>query len=196
MFRCKQSGCERTDRGSHGWCVLHYHRYYHGRKMDAKPILRGAPSMTRFMSHVEKSESGCWLWTANKIHSGYGMFKVGGKSRLAHKWIYEQLHGPVKAPLQLDHTCAVKHCVNPKHLEKVTAKENIRRFCERTGKKRKTYIPHPLPLKTHCPKGHPYSGDNLRMLSPTHKQCVTCHREATRKYYWRTKHGRAAPNTR
>lgn len=196
MFKCKQPGCERTDRGSRGWCMFHYHRWYYGRPIDAKPILRGAPAIERFMSHVEKKESGCWIWTSSKMGGGYGSFKFKGKGRLAHKWLYEHRHGKVKEPLQLDHLCNNKACVNPEHLEAVTGKENVRRHYQRNGIVRKQYVPHPLPLKTHCPKGHPYSGDNLRMLSPTHRQCITCHREATRKYYWRTKHGRAAPSTR
>lgn len=31
-------------------------------------------------------------------------------------------------------------------------------------------------LKTHCPQGHPYSGDNLKLDPDGHRQCRTCRR--------------------
>jgi len=30
------------------------------------------------------------------------------------------------------------------------------------------------PLKTHCPYGHPYSGENLRINKKGQKECRTC----------------------
>lgn len=44
----------------------------------------------------------------------------------------------------------------------------------------------PLPLdshesrKTHCPKGHEYSGDNLHITSQGHRRCIACVRERNR----------------
>lgn len=35
--------------------------------------------------------------------------------------------------------------------------------------------------KTHCPQGHPYSGENLRSYNGT-RYCLACKREATRRY--------------
>ena len=47
---------------------------------------------------------------------------------LAHRLYYErQHHGPIPPDRQLDHLCRVPACVNPDHLEPVTAAENIRR---------------------------------------------------------------------
>lgn len=37
--------------------------------------------------------------------------------------------------------------------------------------------------KTHCPQGHPYSGDNL-VLHPINggRECLVCRRERKRRY--------------
>lgn len=45
----------------------------------------------------------------------------------AHKWLYEQLIGPVPKGLELDHKCRNKLCCNPDHLELVTHRENTAR---------------------------------------------------------------------
>lgn len=47
--------------------------------------------------------------------------------RRAHRVVYESLVGPIPAGLELDHTCRVRRCVNPDHLEPVTHAENQRR---------------------------------------------------------------------
>lgn len=46
-------------------------------------------------------------------------------------------------------------------------------------------------LKTHCPSGHPYSGDNLivRPNRPHHRECLACRRERARARYWARKRG-------
>ena len=54
----------------------------------------------------------------------------------------------------LDHTCRVRHCVNPHHLQDVTIRENVLRSEGVAAINAK---------KTHCPKGHEYSGGNLRV---------------------------------
>lgn len=37
--------------------------------------------------------------------------------------------------------------------------------------------------KTHCPKLHPYKGDNLMILSNGRRRCRTCNNEQSRAYY-------------
>jgi HNH endonuclease len=46
---------------------------------------------------------------------------------MAHRAYYQERHGPIPDGYQLDHLCRVRACVNPDHLEVVTARENIRR---------------------------------------------------------------------
>lgn len=38
-------------------------------------------------------------------------------------------------------------------------------------------------IKTHCPQGHPYSGDNLRLKKSGGRECRTCQRSQKLKYY-------------
>lgn len=80
----------------------------------------------RFWAKVDKSES-CWLWTASKNSLGYGLIGEGAPSRallLAHRVSYSMAKGPIPAGLVIDHTCHIRHCVNPSHLRAVTQKQN------------------------------------------------------------------------
>src|SRR5690348_3625220 len=79
----------------------------------------------RFWKYVEKTDS-CWIWTGSLNTSGYGILRIG-KTTSVHRFAYELLVGPIGEGLQLDHVCCVRHCVNPAHLEPVTAAENMRR---------------------------------------------------------------------
>lgn len=169
-----------------GLCAKHYYRW----KANGDPTVTrrpfwGATEDQRFWSKVEKigptsvtrPELGrCWIWTAAKVSKGYGNFTLAdGSSEGAHRWAYKALVGPIPEGLTLDHLCRVRSCVNPAHLEPCPAVENYQRGD--TGG-----LHHRL--KTHCPKGHPYSGDNLygymRDGSPR-RGCKTCRYEATRK---------------
>lgn len=81
----------------------------------------------RFWCKVKKT-SECWEWTGYKNSKGYGMFRLGTEHKfkhcVSHRYSYELLASKIPKGLQLDHLCRVRHCVNPKHLEPVTAREN------------------------------------------------------------------------
>lgn len=69
----------------------------------------------------------------------------------AHRWIYEQVYGPVPTELQIDHLCFVRECVNPAHLEAVTPQvNNDRRRDVRGG----------FSDVTHCIHGHVFDDAN------------------------------------
>jgi hypothetical protein len=85
------------------------------------------PPAERFEGWVSpEPNSGCWLWTSALTRDGYGQFMTD-HSVLAHRWSYEHYVGPIPAGLQLDHLCRVRSCVNPRHLEPVTNRENCYR---------------------------------------------------------------------
>lgn len=80
-------------------------------------------------------EGGCWRWTWSKQTNGYGQWRLNGPLVLAHHIAYVLHKGPIPDGLQLDHKCEQRDCVNPDHLEAVTAQENIRRIrMRREGK--------------------------------------------------------------
>jgi hypothetical protein len=77
----------------------------------------------------------------------------------------------------LDHLCRVRHCSQPTHLEETGQAENVRRGDTGLHNRR----------KTHCPAGHPYSGDNLRININGRRICAECRREADRRRYRRNR---------
>lgn len=169
---CTIENCERPEK-ARGWCQIHYTRWRkHG---DAHHVERiYGDDETRFWMKVDKSGS-CWMWTRALNHDGYGWFGVGRTAVLAHRWAYEHLVGPIPNGLELDHLCRVRSCVNPSHLEAVVHRENVIR-----GEAGQHFG-----NRTHCPQGHPYSGDNLYVDYQGHRLCRVCrkaqrHRSRTR----------------
>ena len=70
----------------------------------------------------------CWLWTAACNNMGYGVFRVDGKLRLAHRVAWGLQNGGLSAidGLELDHRLECpKSCVNPAHLRVTTHKQNL-----------------------------------------------------------------------
>lgn len=123
--RCSIEGCEKLINNSRVWCQMHYSRWLrHGDPTVALKKRGGIAE--RIWSKVRKTE-GCWEWTASKNPGGYGHFTVNGKTRNAHRAVYELLVGLVPFGLTLDHLCRNRACVNPDHLEPVTQLINTRR---------------------------------------------------------------------
>lgn len=78
--------------------------------------------------YIVDLESGCWIWQREQTSDGYGRKRLaGGGRKAAHRWHYEQEHGPIPDGMQLDHLCRNRACCNPDHLEAVSARENCRR---------------------------------------------------------------------
>ncbi|GGS27877.1 HNH endonuclease [Streptomyces parvus] len=133
--------------------------------------------MRRFWSKVMVDASGCLLWTAGQIGNGYGQFYFQGRSVLAHRFAFTVLVGAIPEGLQLDHLCRVRSCVNPNHLEPVTARENVLRG-ETT--------PAANLAKAACPAGHVYDATNTRIRANGSRECRTC--DAAREQKRREEH--------
>ena len=101
---------------------------------------------------------------------GHGRREQAARHRLA----YEDAFGPIPEGLTIDHTCKVKRCVNPDHLEAVTQAENVRR----------TRRPD------RCPQDHEYTPENTH-IDKRHggRSCVECRNERARAYKARRREG-------
>lgn len=77
----------------------------------------------RFYSRVDASGE-CHQWIRGKDTGGYGLFRVDGRNRPAHRIAYELAYGPFDPALHVDHICHNHACVNPKHLRLATRSQN------------------------------------------------------------------------
>lgn len=166
---CKVEGCNRWP--SSNWlCDTHTRRLrVHGTTDSPKN-----PAW-RFWRKVNKTES-CWLWAGAHNLNGYGTFGVDHVHRLAHRYAYELLVGPIPEGKSLDHLCRVRNCVNPAHLEPVTHEENMAR----------------RPKSTHCVNGHEWTSETTWLDKAGHRHCLPCRKEYARAAYQRKKAARDA----
>src|SRR5688572_21764976 len=81
-----------------------------------------------------------------------GYVRLGPGVGSAHRLMYVALRGPIPDGLELDHLCRNHACVNPWHMEPVTGRVN---------KLRGTSPSAVHAAKTHCPKGHAYTPENV-----------------------------------
>jgi hypothetical protein len=122
----------------------------------------------RFEQYTIRTD-GCWHWLGS-LRRGYGRMRVSGKTFAAHRVSYEHFVGSIPGDLTLDHLCRNTSCVNPAHLEPVTARENTLRGVSPVAVNAKI---------TECRFGHPLS------LSPSGaRKCYECSRTRSRKYYY------------
>lgn len=175
MRICTVSGCGEKHYAL-GWCKRHYRQ--------ARAVRKPRPTAAeRFASKWAAGLGGCHLWTASTSGDGrYGSFGVGRRLVRAHRWVWEQEHGPVPSGMDLDHLCRKTLCVNPAHLELVTHRENVLRGQSFAAVNA---------AKTHCKRGHPLTAENVRLIKGGGRQCVACarsdegraqRREATRRW--------------
>lgn len=129
----------------------------------------------RFWSKVDKSGD-CWVWTAYVQDSGYGWFRLQGRSVRAHRVSYELANGPIPEGLYVLHSCDNKLCVKPEHLRVGTHAENVREAVERG-------LNHNA-SKTHCVHGHEYTpGNTYRWRGSNKRGCRTCRIERSREWH-------------
>ncbi len=123
----------------------------------------------------------CWRWTGFLSAQGYAQLTVAKRVLRLHRVAYELWIGAIPDGMEIDHTCRIRDCFNPDHLEVVTHRENIRRS---SWKPYLVSIPPRFEL-THCAHGHEYSPENTRVAQSKKgpfKVCRTCHRAKEREY--------------
>jgi hypothetical protein len=132
----------------------------------------------RFMAKVfPVTESGCWIWEAACLKSGYGIFRLPHRTMLAHRFSYELANGPILDSQKVLHRCDVPSCVNPNHLFVGTNADNMRDMID---KDRQPWS------KTHCPNGHERTEANFNSFG----LCRVCDRNRHAKRYADRKGGK------
>lgn len=116
-------------------CTMHADRLMRNGDPEKVYVIHGDDDR-RFESYVDRNGpipvdrpdlGPCWLCASGVNWAGYAQFIASGSRVAAHRWSYERFVGPIPDGLQIDHLCFVRNCVNPSHLEPVTAAENTRR---------------------------------------------------------------------
>jgi hypothetical protein len=129
---------------------------------------RDVPLSERFWAKVEKTNN-CWMWKGAIFkRTGYGQANKNGKSIAAHRLAYELTYGitlPDGHIVEIDHLCRNRLCVNPKHLELVSHRENTLRGIGLTAKYAKA---------THCSRGHIYNEINTYHRPDGGRDCKLC----------------------
>ena len=170
---CTVKDCERVTRtASSPYCEKHYSRWKrHG---DPMVVLKDhTPARQRWKTNYAIDErTGCWNWLG-PFSRAYGFVQDGAHKRYqAHRFVYEQVIGPIPADLELDHKCRNTHCVNPKHLEPTTHRINVQRGDAGIRNAEKTV----------CDHGHEFTPENTIIRKDTgYRQCRACLRRTTRE---------------
>jgi hypothetical protein len=168
-----------------GKCSMHWARVQrHGSPFAVKNNSGGTP-LERFMRTTERRDDGCLAYTGTPRSDGYGAFwtKETG-TVLAHKWLWEQINGPVPEGMTLDHEChneaaargecrggnACPHraCTDLSHLAVKSPGDNVKASANWHGH------------ATHCPQGHPYDEVNTYRATGGGRACRECHRTKER----------------
>lgn len=158
-----------------GLCKAHHHRKARGTldRVDPSP-------QERFESTVTVRPDGCWAWgTVDRY--GYGYIRIDGQRISAHRYSYNLYVGPIEPDLTLDHACHTasrdtcpggtecthRRCVNPAHLEPMSASENV-------------LVGNAPPAinarKVACIHGHPFDSANTLISAKGYRRCLACRR--------------------
>ncbi len=127
----------------------------------------------RFWMRVSIDRLGCWIWGGYIYANGYGKVSISTRGLAAHRVAYAICNGRDPFPLQVDHLCRKRSCVNPDHLEAVDNRTNVLRGIGVTAQNAK---------KTHCIRGHEYTEANTyRYRSRPGRECLECMRARKEK---------------
>lgn len=98
-------------------------------------------------------DTGCLLWTGTVKVNGYGEIDIAGTTYRTHRVAWELVNGPIPETMTVDHLCNHPLCLNVRHMEVVSAKENVRREHVRLAARKAavasvTQLPNPAPSRS------------------------------------------------
>jgi len=138
---------------------------------------------SRFWAKVDRrGPDECWPWLAGS-NRGYGIITDNNRKRRATQISWE-IHNGAPFPTGLDacHSCDNPTCVNPAHIWPGTMRDNILDAVKkgRINLRALHSINHNRE-KTHCHKGHPLSGANMKVMKNGSRYCRECHKRHARE---------------
>ena len=127
-YNCKVEGCNRKYHLK-GYCRLHLRAY----ETYGDPYKTTVPRRSRRKKIAfEIDDNGCFICTSHAGDPfGYRKITINGKSKSMHRFIYEEMFGPIPEGLVVRHKCDNPRCINPEHLELGTIADNNRDIWER-----------------------------------------------------------------
>lgn len=83
----------------------------------------------------------CWLWLGGKQSKGYGIlpWKKPGETQLVHRYVYQEMVGPLLPGMVIMHSCDTPACCNPGHLRQGTISENQQDMVQKGRSKAKNW---------------------------------------------------------
>jgi hypothetical protein len=127
-----------------------------------------AATLARIEARCVRDESGCLLFQGFVNRKGYGAMCVAGKAWTIHRLAYALAHGPIPSGMFVCHRCDRPNCCEPSHffLGDHTANQRDMVAKGRHAKGRKKF----------CRRGHPLTGDNVRISKGGFRNCKECAR--------------------
>lgn len=86
----------------------------------------------------------CWIWRGYRDKDGYGEIKYRGYKYRAARVSYAAFVDAIPDGMDVDHTCNVECCVNPRHLKLVDPLTNIKLRDERKSQPMPNVEPLPF----------------------------------------------------
>lgn len=83
------------------------------------------------MDEIGLKYTNCDVWDRARTRDGYIRLRLGSRKDgtrrlvLAHRWVYELIHGPIPSGMEVHHLCHNRACTHPSHLILLSRKDHL-----------------------------------------------------------------------